>query len=43
MSRFITPHPFVPSEVEGHALTAPRGVSTSLDTNGLGLASEVLA
>ena len=27
-------HPFVPSEVEGHAADAARGVSTSLDTNG---------
>ena len=31
----ILPHPFVPSEVEGHDPGHSDGVSTSLDTNGL--------
>ena len=30
--------PFVPSEVEGHGPGAGQGVSTSLDTNGKGVA-----
>ena len=37
------PIPFVPSEVEGRAANAAAGVSTSLDTNGLGEISVVAA
>ena len=39
----FTPNPFVPSEVEGREAGAAQRVSTSLDTNGRGVALDLLA